>query len=191
MRTYVLTHRSPQVGAAAVLALCAGLFSQGALAAAAGTVDLLATPPEITASVAPNVALTFDDSGSMAWEYMPDQRPYAGGGWGQSSSLVADASRPWFCAGVIDPRVTDPADPRSKPMNGMYYSPNVRYKGRRCTPMASPSFRQRISPLRGITASRTTAPSTRSIRARTISAPATSAARPPAPVTTSCCPRWH
>jgi hypothetical protein len=104
------------------------LVSEGLLAAAPGTVDLLATPPEITASVAPNVVLTFDDSGSMAWEYMPDARPYGGGGWGISSSLTTNSSYPWFCAGRIDGSVTDPANPRSKPMNGMYYDPNVTYR---------------------------------------------------------------
>jgi len=34
--------------------------------ARAWTTDLLATPPELTAAVAPNLVLTFDDSGSMA-----------------------------------------------------------------------------------------------------------------------------
>ncbi|MBK8069886.1 MAG: hypothetical protein IPK27_20400 [Rhodanobacteraceae bacterium] len=104
------------------------LFSDGLAAAAPGTVDLLATPPEITASVAPNVVLTFDDSGSMAWEYMPDQRPYGGGGWGISTSVTTNSSHPWFCAGRIDGLVSDPANPRSKPMNGMYYDPNVTYR---------------------------------------------------------------
>jgi type IV pilus assembly protein PilY1 len=95
------------------------LVSEGLLAAAPGTVDLLATPPEITASVAPNVVLTFDDSGSMAWEYMPDARPYGGGGWGISSSLTTNSSYPWFCAGRIDGSVTDPANPRSKRGRGI------------------------------------------------------------------------
>lgn len=104
------------------------LFSDGLAAAAPGTVDLLATPPEITASVAPNVVLTFDDSGSMAWEYMPDQRPYGGGGWGISTSVTTNSSYPWFCAGRIDGLVSDPANPRSRPMNGMYYDPNVTYR---------------------------------------------------------------
>ena len=49
-----------------LLALCAAVIPQWLGAAAPGTVDLLATPPEITASVAPNVVLSFNDSGSMA-----------------------------------------------------------------------------------------------------------------------------
>jgi type IV pilus assembly protein PilY1 len=37
-----------------------------------GTVDLLATPPELTTTVDPNIVLTFDDSGSMMATSMPD-----------------------------------------------------------------------------------------------------------------------
>lgn len=130
MSTPVDTRRLPRNRRICLLALCAGMMPQLALAAAAGTVDLLATPPEITASVAPNVALTFDDSGSMDWEYMPDQRPYyvPATSWGISTSITSDATRPWFCAGRIDSSVTDINDPRSKPMNGMYYDPNVTYR---------------------------------------------------------------
>ncbi len=39
---------------------------------AAGTVDLLATPPELTTTVDPNVVVTFDDSGSMMATSLPD-----------------------------------------------------------------------------------------------------------------------
>ncbi len=39
---------------------------------AKGTVDLLATPPELTTTVDPNVVVTFDDSGSMMATSMPD-----------------------------------------------------------------------------------------------------------------------
>lgn len=121
---------SPRRGMPALLALSAAILPQWLGAAAPGTVDLLATPPEITASVAPNVVLTFDDSGSMAWEYMPDQRPYdsSNTAWGLGTSNTSDATKPWFCAGRIDGFVTDPDNPRSKPMNGMYYDPNVTYR---------------------------------------------------------------
>lgn len=110
-----------------VLAAGAGVFPVTAHAApAAGTVDLLATPPELTATVSPNLVLTFDDSGSMGNTYMGDYRPfYAPGtntGWGSAS-----ASNPWVCAGAIDPRSSDPADPRSLPMNGVYFNPNSVY----------------------------------------------------------------
>ena len=97
-----------------------------------GTVDLLTTPPELTTGVAPNVVLTFDDSGSMGRNYMPDSRPYGGSGWGatdqqNTSGTVTwpSGGRPFLCAGIINPRyadVDDPlynlADPRSWAMNG-------------------------------------------------------------------------
>ncbi len=119
--------RSTALIAVLVLAAGAGVVPDTAhAAAAAGTVDLLATPPELTSTVSPNLVLTFDDSGSMARTYMGDFRPfYPSGtntGWG-----TANSSNPWLCAGAIDPRSTDPADPRSLPMNGVYYNPNSIY----------------------------------------------------------------
>ncbi|MGE4070097.1 MAG: pilus assembly protein [Lysobacterales bacterium] len=119
--------------AVAFAAACLPLSGQVLAQAAAGTVDLLATPPEITTSVAPNLMISFDDSGSMGRNYMPDQRPFDGGGWGadDSQNFLGSADynsgRPWLCAGVIDPRVTNPADVRSRPMNGVYYNPNTNY----------------------------------------------------------------
>ena len=38
----------------------------------AGTVDLSTKPPEASTTVAPNLVLTFDDSGSMNWHHAPD-----------------------------------------------------------------------------------------------------------------------
>ncbi len=117
----------------AAICLLAGLPA-AAQAAAPGTVDLIATPPELTAKVAPNVVLTFDDSGSMGRNYMPDQRPYSGAGWGATdqqntsgSATWPSGGKPYLCAGIIDPRVTNPSDPRSWPMNGVYYNPNSTY----------------------------------------------------------------
>lgn len=59
--------------------LCAAIATLlsigGSLAAPpaqADTVDLSPTPPDLTTTVAPNIALTFDDSGSMSFGYMPD-----------------------------------------------------------------------------------------------------------------------
>jgi type IV pilus assembly protein PilY1 len=88
-------------------------------AAAAKTTDLITTPPDLTTSVPPNIAVTFDDSGSMGNAYMGDTRPFDGGGW--------NTGQPWMCAGVIDPRVTDTKDRRSAAMNGVYYNPNITY----------------------------------------------------------------
>ena len=89
-----------------------------ALAAAPiSIVELSPTPPNVTQAVPPNVVVTFDDSGSMASNYMGDTRPFDGGSW----------SGPWRCAGLIDPRVTAAGDVLSKAMNGVYYNPNVAY----------------------------------------------------------------
>lgn len=59
----------------ALISVVAGFssFSAPVLALPAeGTVDLLATPPELTTTVDPNIVLTFDDSGSMMATSMPD-----------------------------------------------------------------------------------------------------------------------
>ena len=110
----VPSHRSPLVAPLALaLTLAAGL----AAPVQAGTVDLSATPPDLTRSVDPNIAVTFDDSGSMGSDVMGDGRPFDNAGW----------SGVWRCAGVIDPRVGTPGDVRGHVMNGVYYNPRVRY----------------------------------------------------------------
>ena len=91
--------------------------ASAATAATSGIVELSPTPPNVTQAVPPNIVVTFDDSGSMASNYMGDNRPFDGGSW----------SGPWRCAGVIDPRITSSSDVRSKAMNGVYYNPNVVY----------------------------------------------------------------
>ncbi|ANB16546.1 pilus assembly protein [Dokdonella koreensis] len=110
---------------AGALCLLAGL----AAPAGAETVDLHPTPPDLTSTVAPNLMLTLDDSGSMGRNFMGDQRPYSGAGWGATDqqNTTSDASYPsgggpYLCAGIIDPRVTDPDNPRSWAMNGAYYN---------------------------------------------------------------------
>ncbi len=115
-----------------VMTLAAG-FSGASLA---GTVDLSTTPPEASTTVAPNLVLTFDDSGSMNWHHSPDQRPYTGAGWNTASDTDQSASAnityrsqagPYLCAGVITPGITDPTDPRAWSMNGVYFNPNNTY----------------------------------------------------------------
>lgn len=128
-------HRIRLSALTALVCIAAGLpVDSRAQVAADGTVDLLTTPPELTTSVSPNVVLTFDDSGSMGRNYMPDSRPYGGGGWGATDQQNTSGSqgynsggRPFLCAGIIDPRITDPLDPRSWAMNGVYYNPNAKY----------------------------------------------------------------
>lgn len=123
-------------------------LSQAQVGPAPGTVDLLTTPPELTTKVAPNVVLTFDDSGSMGRNYMPDQLPYVAtvtntaspnynNNWYDtrtdqqntigSAKWAGNDTNPWLCIGIIDPRITDPDDPRSWSLNGVYYNPNATY----------------------------------------------------------------
>jgi len=105
-----------------VMALVAAGSSFVSAPASAATVtsnivELSPTPPNVTQAVPPNIVVTFDDSGSMASNYMGDNRPFDGGSW----------SGPWRCAGVIDPRITATSDVRSLAMNGVYYNPKVVY----------------------------------------------------------------
>ncbi len=109
--------RSSLAAVAFALTFLAGLSAPGQAMAASGIVELSPTPPNVTQAVAPNIVVTFDDSGSMASNYMGDSRPFDGGSW----------NGPWFCAGLIDPRVTDTNNILSKAMNGVYYNPNVVY----------------------------------------------------------------
>jgi type IV pilus assembly protein PilY1 len=80
-----------------------------------GTTELSATPVNQTKAVPPNIAVTFDDSGSMAWDYMSDNRPFDTGSW----------NGPWYCAGVISPSAASGIN--AHVMNGVYYNPNVTY----------------------------------------------------------------
>lgn len=128
------------------------LWASSALAAppAPGTVDLIATPPELTATVAPNIMVTLDDSGSMGRHFMPDGRPFDNGGWGARDDQNNvhnnryNYNTPWLCAPVIDAHNTDPTSPRASPMNGVYYNPNVTYRiplrEDGVTPFPTPTF---------------------------------------------------
>ena len=100
-----------------VLSAFAGAAPAAASTAPVAAVELSPTPPNDTQAVAPNIVVTFDDSGSMANNYMGDNRPFDNGSW----------SGPWRCAGVIDPRVTDSKKFLAGAMNGVYYNPNVVY----------------------------------------------------------------
>lgn len=93
------------------------------------TVKLLATPPEVTASVAPNVA-PFDDSGSMALGMHATSDPTMAM---KSSSSSISTTRPWFCAGVMNTHVNQSGGRARRVWIGMYYSPNVA-TDRRCMP---------------------------------------------------------
>ncbi|OOG50294.1 PilC/PilY family type IV pilus protein [Rhodanobacter sp. C01] len=68
--------------------------------ARAATVTVDQSPLIIQRSLPPNVVLMLDDSGSMAWDYMPD--------WGYLSSTTPDAVR-------------------NASINGTYYNPSMTY----------------------------------------------------------------
>lgn len=115
-----LTQLPASLSAMTLVAVGGSFVSAPASAATAATnniVELSPTPPNVTQAVPPNIVVTFDNSGSMANNYMGDNRPFDGSSW----------TGPWRCAGVIDPRITAASDVRSKAMNGVYYNPNVVY----------------------------------------------------------------
>ncbi len=120
----------------AFIGLAMSVFAGTSAVSMAGTVELSPGPPAATISVAPNLVLTFDDSGSMTWRHMPDTRPYSNASWGAGSGQTeaenyaypsGTAVGPYLCAGVITPGITDTSDPRSWSMNGVYFNPDNTY----------------------------------------------------------------
>lgn len=120
-----LVRSSRALALALLLTLIGGLsapftptvYAATAPAQPSGSVELSPTPPNQTQAVPPNIAVTFDDSGSMASDYMGDTPPFGTNkAWGDG---------PWYCAGVIDPTATSGLG--SLAMNGVYYNPNVVY----------------------------------------------------------------
>ncbi len=77
-------------------ALCALAFTGSAFAA----VPVDQQPLIVSQPLPPNIVLMLDDSGSMAWDYMPD--------WGYLSSTSGNA-------------------PVSSAVNGVYYNPTIKY----------------------------------------------------------------
>lgn len=117
-----LLRQGRPIALALLLTLAGGLsapFTPVAYAATtpppSGSVELSPTPPNQTQSVPPNVVVTFDDSGSMDFDYMGDQRPFDNKAWGSR----------WECAGVIDASATTGLG--THVMNGVYFNPNVTY----------------------------------------------------------------
>lgn len=126
--------RAPHITALTLLLILAGGLSASLPASAAtpsGTVELSPSPPSQTQAVPPNIALTFDDSGSMDWNFVNDHPPYTRDASGNAVSGGQDWSGgPWRCANVIDPDHPSASDAllRSLAMNGVYYNPNITYK---------------------------------------------------------------
>ena len=92
----------------------------------AGTVDLNASPPNLTTAVPPNIVFTFDDSGSMQANRLSDNPPWSTDTNGNLLNSAWDWSQgPWRCSNVIDPVATSGI--RAATMNGVYYNPNITY----------------------------------------------------------------
>jgi type IV pilus assembly protein PilY1 len=118
----------------AAVAVGSTLFSEPASAATAtvaGTVEISPGPPNLTQAAPPNIMLTFDDSGSMASNFLSDNPPFSTKNDGTLLASGYDWSQgPWRCAGLVD---ADALDGASSPldalvMNGVYYNPNITYK---------------------------------------------------------------
>ena len=110
-----------------LLAIAAGL---AASAAGAAPTDITSSPLEVAASnttVKPNIMLLFDDSGSMAWDFMPDwigpsplpgtgvDKPRCGSGRGGGCTVGAttglQGDPPYY----------------AYQFNGIFYNPNIYY----------------------------------------------------------------
>ncbi|HET6633128.1 MAG TPA: PilC/PilY family type IV pilus protein [Rhodanobacteraceae bacterium] len=110
-------------------ALMTGLALVPAAAATVvdSTVNLSAAPPDLNTTVDPNIVITFDDSGSMAWDYMGDYPPWAT----LTTSYYGTQADPdwndgpWYCANVLDPSAS--SGYLALAMNGVYYNPNTKY----------------------------------------------------------------
>ena len=115
----------PSVAALCLAALC-GLVA--AVAPARADVNIASVPLFLTPSVDPNVMFTFDDSGSMQWEYMPDgnqfrftvfmfPRPnalYGGANYANQVPSFRDNSLHNYFG-------------RSANNNGVFYNPDITY----------------------------------------------------------------
>ncbi len=128
------------------LALMAVLGAAGSLPNVhAGTVDLSTTPPELTPAVAPNIILTYDESGSMNKTFVPG---YLGDGepiYGPYSSHITDPLTGaricgWYSA---DASKTVHSWNFSPAVNTIYFDENATYvapKKSDGTPMDPGSF---------------------------------------------------
>jgi type IV pilus assembly protein PilY1 len=99
------------------------LFAVSLFSLAIGVIDVshaattdLATAPlaSATSVVRPNILFTLDDSGSMAWDYLPD---YAGGGMGTTANHCKVSNT---CGNGDTPFQTNE-------YNGMAYNPRITY----------------------------------------------------------------
>ena len=98
MRAFPSTQRLGAAGLVCAATLLAGLASAAfAATPQPGAVDLGSTPPNLTASVDPNVVLTFDDSGSMSQAFVPGRLGEGDVQFGNNAGYIVD---------VLDPNAT-------------------------------------------------------------------------------------
>ncbi len=104
------------------------------LSGPAMALDIAQLPIYLPTPLAPNIVLTFDDSGSMAWAAVPDNIA----GWGYTNTGVKN-SRRW----------------KSAHFNPLYYNPNVTYtppvdaNGNPLTTSFTAAWRNGFDPSRG------------------------------------------
>lgn len=111
----------PQIGLRAKLASFGLCLATAMQAAHAGPTDLADTPMAnaSTANILPNIMLDIDNSGSMAWNYMPDYVRFQSDGNGFGL----------YCRGtdrLVTCELGDPPFAASN-FNSLYYNPAVRY----------------------------------------------------------------
>lgn len=113
MRSKPFIKQKPRSRYAGVLILLASLFSTlfAGHAGAAVTVDQ--TPLTVESPLAPNIMLMLDDSGSMAWNFMPDLCYLSGVSCNSGKTLVSSAPNN---NALIDAN-----------NNGVYYDPTTTY----------------------------------------------------------------
>jgi type IV pilus assembly protein PilY1 len=127
-----------QALAAALLLTLSGGVLGAAAPATPNTIDLSATPPDLTLAVAPNLILTYDDSGSMSVSYVPGILGDGDPQYGLNAGYIKDpASGGKMCTwyGVTGTGTTAFKDPIpgihpwafSAAVNTLYYDPNVTY----------------------------------------------------------------
>ncbi len=102
------SHTSRLSHTARVAALC--LLSSITTATPAALLNLADAPLYLLTTVDPNILLTFDDSGSMSWGYLPDRLDDTPANGGPPGGPLYDNAR--GCASSI---------------NAIYYDPNVTY----------------------------------------------------------------
>jgi type IV pilus assembly protein PilY1 len=113
---------------AALRVLVAAAVLGAPTAALAAATDLATVPLQtsVTSKVRPNLLYTLDDSGSMAWDYLPDYVDDSGNS-GSSNPGHCRSGNPGSSPSLTNCRVGS-APYHSGQFNGIYYNPQITYK---------------------------------------------------------------